>query len=87
MVRSVAVECRTVDTEVDFTARRGDDVEYYQVTLSMMSGSTYEREVRPFGLIRDSHAKTVLSMDRFLTPIPDGIRHVNVIDWLLDVRS
>ena len=75
------------DTEVDFTARRGDTVEYYQITLSMMSESTYEREVRPFGLIRDSYAKTVLSMDRFPVPIPDGIRHVNVIDWLLDVRS
>lgn len=71
------------DTEVDFTARRGDDVEYYQVTLSMLSDETYSREVRPLRLIRDSRPKTVLSMDRFLTDIPDGIRHENVISWLL----
>ncbi len=75
------------DTEVDFTARRGNVVEYYQVTLSMISESAYNREIRPFELIRDSHPKTVLSMDRFLIDIPDGIRHVNVIDWLLDATS
>ena len=75
------------DTEVDFTARRLNSIEYYQVTLSMMSESTYDREVRPFGLIKDSYAKTVLSMDRFLVDIPDGIRHRNVLDWLLEERD
>lgn len=75
------------DTEVDFTARRLDSIEYYQVTLSMMSESTYDREVRPFGLIKDSYAKTVLSMDRFLVDIPDGIRHRNVLDWLLEEQD
>ena len=74
------------DTEVNFTARRGDDVEYYQVTLSMLSDETYSREVRPLRLIRDSRPKTVLSMDRFLTDIPDGIRHENLISWLLGRR-
>ena len=75
------------DTEVDFTARRLNSIEYYQVTLSMMSESTYDREVRPFGLIKDSYAKTVLSMDKFLVDIPDGIRHRNVLDWLLEERD
>lgn len=72
------------DTEVDFTARKGNDIEYYQVTLSMMSETAYEREIRPFSLIRDNYAKTVLSMDNFLVTIPDGIKHKNVIDWLLN---
>ena len=71
------------DTEVDFTARKGDDIEYYQVTLSMMSETTYDREVRPFRLIRDSYSKTVLSLDSFPLQVSDGIRHYNVIDWLL----
>lgn len=35
------------DWEVDFTAVRDGRVEYYQVCLSMMDGSTREREVRP----------------------------------------
>ncbi len=71
------------DTEVDFTARKGDDTEYYQVTLSMMSETTYDREVRPFRLIRDSYSKTVLSLDGFPLQVSDGIRHYNVMDWLL----
>lgn len=72
------------DTEVDFTARRNNEIEYYQVTMSMISESAYEREIRPFGLIRDNYTKTILSMDRFLVDIPDGIKHRNIIDWLLD---
>lgn len=75
------------DTEVDFTARKLNTVEYYQVTLSMMSESTYDREVRPFGLIKDSYTKTVLSMDKFLVDIPDGIKHRNVLDWLLEEQD
>lgn len=71
------------DTEVDFTARKGDDIEYYQVTLSMMSETTYDREVRPFRLIRDSYSKTVLSLDGFPLQVSDGTRHYNVMDWLL----
>ena len=75
------------DTGVDFTARKLNSIEYYQVTLSMMSESTYDREVRPFGLIKDSYAKTVLSMDKFLVDIPDGIKHRNVLDWLLEEQD
>ncbi|MDR0523991.1 MAG: ATP-binding protein [Candidatus Methanoplasma sp.] len=74
------------DAEVDFTARRGSDVEYYQVTMSMLSDDVYEREVRSLRRIRDSRVKTVLSMDSFLTGLPDGIRHENVISWLLKGR-
>ena len=49
----------------------------------MMSETTYDREVRPFRLIRDSYSKTVLSLDGFPLQVSDGIRHYNVMDWLL----
>lgn len=71
------------DKEVDFTARKGDGIEYYQVTLSMLAEDTYERETAPYRLIRDNYPKTVLSMDRFVTDLPDGLRHINLLDWLL----
>ena len=74
------------DKEVDFTARRAKEVQYIQVTMSMMSEDTYEREISPFRLIRDNHPKTVLSMDSFVTDLPDGLRHVNLLDWLLSER-
>lgn len=73
------------DMEIDFTARKGKDIEYYQVTMSMLSDSVYERELRSLKMIRDNYSKTVLSMDKFLTDLPDGMKHKNIIDWLLDV--
>ncbi len=72
------------DKEVDFTARRGNEIQYYQVTMSMLSEDTYSREISPFRLIRDNHPKTVLSMDAFVTDLPDGLHHVNLLDWLLE---
>ena len=72
------------DKEVDFTARKGNSVEYYQVSMSLLSEDTYNRELAPLKLIRDSYTKTVLSMDRFITDLPDGMIHRNLIDWLLE---
>ena len=72
------------DREVDFTARRNREVQYIQVTMSIMTDDTYEREVAPFRLIRDSYPKTVLSMDSFVTDLPDGLHHSNLLDWLLE---
>ncbi|WII09611.1 DUF4143 domain-containing protein [Methanomassiliicoccales archaeon LGM-DZ1] len=72
------------DREVDFTARRNREVQYIQVTMSIMTDDTYEHEVAPFRLIRDSYPKTVLSMDSFVTDLPDGLHHSNLLDWLLE---
>ena len=71
------------DLEVDFTARKGNVIEYYQVTMSMLSQDVYEREARSLKLISDNYTKTVLSLDKFLVDLPDGIVHENVISWLL----
>ena len=71
------------DREVDFTARRGSEIQYFQVTMSMLSEDTYEREISPFRMIRDNYPKTVLSMDTFVTDLPDGLIHINLLDWLL----
>ncbi len=72
------------DLEVDFTARRGKEIEFIQVTMSMISEDTYSREITPLRRMRNSYPKTVLSMDRFITDLPDGIKHINLLDWLLD---
>ncbi len=52
--------------------------------MSMLPEDVYGREVRSLRAIGDSRPKTVLSMDRFLADIPDGIKHRNLIDWLLE---
>lgn len=59
---------------------------YIQVTESMLSQETRERELRPLQMISDNYEKTVLSMDRDFIKSYDGIRSLNLLDWLLDEK-
>jgi len=71
------------ETEVDFVAEKPNDKIYIQVTESMQSPETRERELRPLYMIPDNYEKIVLSMDRSYITSYDGIKSLNVIDWLL----
>lgn len=71
------------DTEVDFVAEKPNDKIYIQVTESMQSPETRERELRPLQMIPDNYEKIVLSMDRDFINSYDGIKSLNLIDWLL----
>ncbi len=71
------------DYEVDFTVSDGNVTEYFQVSQTMMSEETKNREFRPYGKIGDNYRKTVLTLDRFGLGSYNGIEVVNVIDWLL----
>jgi predicted AAA+ superfamily ATPase len=70
------------ETEVDFIAEKPDDKLYIQVTESMQSPETRERELRPLRMIPDNYEKIVLSMDRNYINSYDGIKSLNLIDWL-----
>lgn len=72
-------------TEVDFVTQKQGVVSYYQVTADMAAQETFEREMRPLRNIRDNYEKTVLTLDRFSLGNYEGIKVVNVIDWLLDM--
>ena len=71
------------ETEVDFVAEKPNDKLYIQVTESMLAPETRERELRPLRLIPDNYEKIVLSMDRNYITSYDGIKSLNLIDWLL----
>lgn len=71
------------ETEVDFVAEKPNDKLYIQVTDSMQSPETRERELRPLRMIPDNYEKIVLSMDRNYITSYDGIKSLNLIDWLL----
>ena len=71
------------DREVDFTAITGNEVEYYQVAMTVLSEDTKKREFGSLESIRDNFPKTVLTMDRFNLGTFGGIRVLNVIDWML----
>lgn len=70
-------------TEVDFVAEKPNDKLYIQVTESMQSPETRERELRPLRMIPDNYEKIILSMDRNFINSYDGIKSLNLIDWLL----
>ena len=72
------------DTEVDFVAEKPNDKLYIQVTESMLSPETRERELRPLQLIPDNYEKIILSMDRNYIRSYDGIKSLYLIEWLLD---
>ena len=72
-----------LESEIDFLAIRQDTRKYYQVTLSMMDESVKERELAPLLSISDNYEKTILSMDKSYVTDYEGIRFVNIVDFLL----
>ena len=71
------------ETEIDFVAEKPNEKLYIQVTESMQSTETRERELRPLRMISDNYEKIVLSMDHSYINSYDGIKSINLIDWLL----
>lgn len=71
------------ETEVDFVADKPNEKLYIQVTESMQSPETRERELRPLRMIPDNYEKIILSMDRSYINSYDGIKSLYLIDWLL----
>lgn len=71
-------------TEVDFVAQKQGVVSYYQVTADMTAEETFEREMKPLRSIRDNYEKIVLTLDRFSLGNYEGIKVMNVIEWLLE---
>lgn len=72
--------------EVDFIATRADDKLYIQVTESMTNEDTRRRELAPLQKIKDNYEKIVLSLDTGMDTSYDGIKSLNLIDWLIDQK-
>ena len=73
------------NSEVDFIATTADKKIYIQVTESMNNEIVRERELRPLQKIKDNYEKIILSLDPGLTASYEGIKSLNVIDWLIQV--
>ena len=70
--------------EIDFVARRGDEVAYYQVSLQISSPETYEREYGNLKRIKDNHPKYVITMDPLAQLVNDeGIITLQASEFLL----
>ena len=70
--------------EIDFVATSTDNKLYVQVTESMLGEEVRQRELDPLQKIRDNYEKIILSLDPGLETSFEGIKSLNLIDWLLE---
>lgn len=72
------------DRQVDFIATKADEKKYIQVTESMNSPETRERELAPLRKIRDNYEKVVIALECDFTQTQDGIKIIRALDYLLE---
>jgi len=76
------------DKEVDFVVvDRSGYTSYYQVAWTTMMPGVLERELASLNAIKDSNPKYLLTTDFDLDPVYNGIRKLNVMNWLLDNKQ
>jgi uncharacterized protein len=72
------------NTEINFVVKtQQGDREYYQVAWSKKEQSTFEREIRPFELVKDFNKRILITSDVEPDTSYKGIQKINIIDWLL----
>ena len=74
---------KSKDYEVDFVAENPNQIIYYQVAKTIVEEKVLKREIRSLESISDNYEKVILTMDRTLNNDYNGIKVVNLIDWLL----
>lgn len=80
------------DLEVDFVAKKPENTIYYQVALTTRGegeedNKILNRELIPLKKINDNYPKYILTLDDDLDADFDGIKKINVLDWLLEERD
>ena len=73
---------KTGEKEVDFVAENKEGFTYFQVAYTTREKATLERELEPLQEVNDHYPKYILTMD--IDPVADynGIKKMNVLDWL-----
>ena len=71
--------------EIDFVVIGDEGEEYYQVAYTVIGneGKTLERELAPLNAVGDHNPKYLLTMDYTPLTSHNGIKQMNVLDWLL----
>lgn len=70
--------------EIDFIAERKNEKLYIQVSYKMESEKTVLREFEPLLQIKDHYPKCIISMDDHFQDNIEGVRHVHLLDFLLE---
>ena len=75
---------KILDYEVDFVAENAQTIKYYQVTKTLATSEIQARETRSLESISDNYEKVILTMDKSINNDYNGIRIMNIIDFLLE---
>lgn len=75
---------KTNDYEVDFIAENPNNIKYYQVVQTLKDEKVKQRELRSLECIDDNYEKTILTMDKSINTDYNGIKVINIIDWLIN---
>lgn len=73
---------KTTKGEIDFVVMDGNNRSYYQVAYLLADDKVIRREFGAFDSVDDNYPKFVLSMDKYDFS-REGIKHINIIDFLL----
>jgi len=71
------------DFEIDFIASKGNEKIYIQVCNQLNNNKVIEREYRSLEMVKDSFPKYVLSLDKGFETSRNGIKWMNLVDFLL----
>ena len=72
--------------EIDFVVINSNEIEYYQVALTVLDENTLKRELDAFKNIKDNYPKYLITLDDVMVNTDyDGIKVVNALEWLLVV--
>lgn len=74
---------KTNNYEVDFVAENPNRITYYQVAQSLTNEEVKNREIRSLENIEDNYEKIIITMDKPINNDFNGIKVINIIDWLL----
>ena len=70
--------------EIDFVVINSNEIEYYQVALTVLDENTLKRELNAFKNIKDNYPKYLITLDDIMVNTDyDGIKVVNALEWLL----
>lgn len=84
LYRGYDVAIGKIDTaEIDFIATRASEKVYIQVTESMLDEKVRARELAPLQKVPDNYEKLVLSLNPGMDDSYEGIRSLNLMEWLL----
>jgi len=74
--------------EIDFVVINSNEIEYYQVALTVLDENTLKRELDTFKNIKDNYPKYLITLDDVMVNTDyDGIKVVNALEWLLEGKK